>query len=209
MKPLLVTPTINPGLQWQGYLRHVNRAINEATLSAWPLLKTKRLSPGAGALMSAIGDLAECDGTLDPSDYVETASELFWADLGRRPLKDVVLDNLSVAPPTNAFPEEALPPGQAENAEVIHNFLQRINHKDLPLIPFLFPTRPLSASELTECVAETCSNLPLLRSLVRALRGTWVGTSRNNDNHAENGNVIEIGIPEKEQDSDRSNQLPD
>ncbi len=160
--------------QWNGYVRHLQLALREAVVRAYPL------DSGASTTASAVHSLQEkidaLNGSLPnaPEDTATVAGELFWMDLGRTPFRHSMLGYSPVPhcplPPWSGI----LPESQMERFSVIREFIHDSEHAGIKLRPLLFPTRPFSAREVTEFDRSSATDLDRLRKFVVALRGTWV-----------------------------------
>ena len=169
-----VEPEADADKQWDGYLRHLQLALREAVIRAYPLDETQpKNDTGARSLFNAIDALSSTTG-LESWDIPALSSSFFWSDLGRIPLKNGLLAYDRRPHPILKDWEGDLPKTQKERLDVIQKFLSENESNDVPAHSLLFPTRPFSVSEVTEFDSRCAKELERLREYVVALRGIWV-----------------------------------
>lgn len=180
---------------WNKFRKSLGESLIEFCLRAYPIERGE--CELFGTVANEIRQLFEL-GNDEEDDYFHLAKGLFWSDLARRPFKDLLLDDLELTIPTEALEMRHLPQSRLERASDIRGFLNTIGKgagkQDSFLLPLLFPTRPISVSELTELIPDTASDLQKLRSLIQTLRGTWVKPRTKQDSsERENDDLIKVG----------------
>ena len=180
--------------EWNGYAAHLELALTQAVYCSYPLNAGNR---GRRLVRSVLSEIAAMTYTLIISNDGECERQsrrLLWCDLARTPFKDLLLEPRSKVSGALEIDLASLPHSQRDNAIVILEFLSEMNAPGTEsLAPLLFPTRPLTAPEVTECVPSTVVNLLALRRYVHALRGTWVLPVGDLDNIVVVGDTIEVG----------------
>lgn len=204
-----IQPPLKPDEQWDGYLRHLKRSLLEAVLRSYPFDHAAESSVAADRLIEFINSLSPAVEDLFAYSIIDRARELFWSDLARVPFKDFLLDNSGWPNTTRLLDTEVLPTDRKERSHTISRFLSEIDKPLSTLAPLLFPTRPLSAPDVTELYPKTASDLALLREFVHALRGTWVGPLSPGKHYVENNEIIEIGIVRNGKSANSADELPD
>jgi hypothetical protein len=162
--------------QWHGYLRHMQRALNETVYRSAPFEYDGKAScASVKAILSAITKL-DHSAVSDDTDISVLSRELFWIDLGRFPFKHALLGYVSLPSQIGWGDFDNLPESQSKRLNDIRDFLRESGNESIDPRPLLFPTRPFSPREVTEVDKENKSvwNLERLRKYVSALRGTWV-----------------------------------
>jgi hypothetical protein len=202
-----VVPPIKPEVQWDGYFRHLRQALLEAVLCAYPI-HSDADSAAAEALVDQVCTISpHTDDILKSILSCELrASDLFWSDLARVPFKELLLDAFPIPATERRLTISELPTSRQQRAETISRFLSEMQVTVPSLAPLVFPTRPLSPSEITECLPKTAQDMIRLRDLVQALRGAWVKAELIGDIDAE-PDVIRIGAPCPADSSHSGNEL--
>ncbi len=142
-------------------------------------------------VLAAIQSLSPDQEGVGATDLDRLPSDLFWSDLGRTPFKDALLGYSRLPRTERSLAVELLPARFRDRAVDLREFIQRAQLGISHLAPLLFPTRPLSPPEVTECASKCAAELRLLAKYVRALRGTWVRTPDESDSET----TTDRGVP--------------
>jgi hypothetical protein len=205
---ITVDPSGTADEQWDGYTRHLKRALLEAVVCSYPFHTTGNGSTAAERVVEAINalsvDLDDFFDDLFADSCAARAREMFWSDLSRTPFKESLIEELQLPPTETKLEVSALPPKRREKADVIEKFLTSMGTKVDSLGPLLFPTRPLTASEITECLPQTVQDLALLGDLVQAIRGTWAKPQALGATYGSEEDIIEIGFVANEEGANRN-----
>jgi len=167
--------------QWDGYVRHLQRALREAVVRAYPLDSSISAAPSAVQMLFEQIDALNGSSAKPPKNIAVLAGELFWMDLCRTPFRHSMLGYYPLPQCTLAPWAGDLPEAQLERLAVIREFVQDSEHAGIELRPLLFPTRPFDAREVTEFDRRSATDLERLRKFVVALRGTWVKAVHEDD----------------------------
>lgn len=189
-----VEPSTNSVQQWSGFERHLKKALLEAVVRSYPLELIGRGSKSADRIIDVINEISFEIKDFFAVTCAKRAKDLFSMDFARTPFKDRLIEGDRLPDSGITFDPSDLPPMRAENAGTIVEFLREIGVEVSCLIPLLFPTRPMNAPEITECLPTAAEDLALLGRLVRALRGTWVKPNTTGEDNANNQDVLEIGL---------------
>lgn len=171
-----VEPSNEADAQWDGYLRHLQRALRESVYRSAPF-ESDGVTSKAN-VKSILSAIAKLNGSIanDLDDISSLSRELFWTDLGRYPFKHALLGYIPL--PTSTLQDDlgALPESQRRRLDDIRDFLSETEMRDIKVRALMFPTRPFSPREVTEFDKDNKSSRDLdrLRKYVSALRGTWV-----------------------------------
>lgn len=190
---VLVEPASNVDRQWDGYMRHLKKALLQAVVSSFPVEAGRGDANAAERVVSAINDFSPDVADLFVDKLDTRARDMFLSDLAQVPLKDFLFDDRHFPAGATAFDVSRLPDAQKKRSDAILDFLEQANLNDMPLCALLFPTRPLSAPDITELVPSSVRSLEMLRRYVHALRGTWVRPTVTDEDTGE-GEYITIGV---------------
>lgn len=204
-----VEPSTNAEQQWDGFERHLKKALLEAVVRAYPFQSTSKTLGPADRVIDVINELSPDLNDFFAATCGKRAKDLFLADLSRTAFKEPLIEGSGLPTSERAFDLSDLPPNRAETAGTIVEFLRDIGVEVRCLIPLLFPTRPLNAPEITERLPNTAEDLVSLSKFVRALRGTWVKPNTTGESNANNQDVLEIGTARNEFGQDRNNEFSD
>lgn len=209
-----VSPAKKANQQWLGYCRHLKKSLLEAVVSAYPLTD-KVTTKMADRLIDDINAIAAEFEDLVAASCQKRAQEMFWSDLSRVPFKDWLLDGKALPLNDRVFDTGKLPPERKKRSAAIEAFVSTLNVELSSFVPLLFPTRPFTAPEITECEPATVQDMSLLKKYVDALRGTWVKAPSVGDTHVprkkslRQPEIIDIGVTSTKISSDRTDELSD
>lgn len=186
------TPPTKAARQWRAYRKHLVLSLREAVHCSYPLDGTTHASQmAAKRVIREIDALHADDYVPTDSTPLQTARHLFGSDLAREPFKESLIEGNETHFHARPADTSNLPESLQQRASVIKDFLDQGSSEQPVSFAHLFPTRPLNAAEITECVPDTAKQLELLAKFVRALRGTWVLEYQGEDDA--DSDSIEIG----------------
>jgi hypothetical protein len=168
----------------------------ESILGAFPFARPSRAETSLHKLFEALTGIRFEGIFLSIEDVSASSKKLMLADLGRTPFKEVLLedahqlDQISVTEKSNAM----MPESEQNRERGIRAFLQAANLERSPMRPLLYPTRPLTASEITELAPECVISSEKWRDFTRSLRGVWVKSDWD-EIPPINSNSIYLGRP--------------
>ena len=169
--------------QWIGYRKHQALSLMNAILKSLPLnLDCSAASDPIKALLTSVASLsAETDDVSTTDEAIVSSTALFWADLARTPFKDMVLGYVIIDPVSESSRTADVPASERERAQLMAQFLANVGRNEDGYRALLYPTRALTAQEVTECLPLCSRNLQLWSETVRLLRGTWVNPDQSVD----------------------------
>ncbi len=199
---------------WLGFRRHLRMSLATAVYRS--LSWTNNDGLAATSLIRAIDNL---EPTVDDfSKWIERLSgrepeaiamSLWLCDLAKRPFKDSLLqydDNASeklrhcfrhLTPPDLPCEGTKRVSEISSIATSLFNEMQCGENRivlgeRLIIRPLLYPTRPLSPSEITDCIPSVANDVSSFVSTIRSLRGTYVSSIATNTRGMNDGVVQEI-----------------
>ncbi len=186
----VVAEAENSQLLWGGFRRHLRKSLEIAVYRSMSWSSDDDVR--AIELISAIDRLQP--GADDMDEWFEklrlgnpsTSARTLWAcDLGKRPFKESLLQydegaseklqSLSTPEASPVWPEENSKRAEAVKV-IVSEFAARLPlfKKELFFRPLLYPTRPLTPAEVSDCLPILSEDATQFASTVRALRGTFV-----------------------------------
>lgn len=172
-KKVQVEPAEITEAQWSGYIRHLQFALRESVMRAFPFNRSAATKAAVSQLLEQIDGLNTPLPPL-PDDLETFAGKLFWTDLSRIPFKYSILgyDHCPECP-LKPWSGDLAPEQRARVAE-LKEFIADSEFTGTRLRPLIFPTRPFSVTEITQIDRRSVTDLARLKRFVTALRGSWV-----------------------------------
>lgn len=185
------SPTIASKI-WDNFFRHLRNAFEESLLtSVRPTQKPSGLKRYK-SLYDQIREFHfEWEDLFDAQEEMHDAERVFCRDLARQPFKSLLLKEVRrncahvSSLPTN------LPDSMQEKANESKQLLTRVGAEEQPVMPILFPTRPLGPEDLSILVPNSALNIDQLKRWLNTVRGTHYKV--NSEVNATESGIANIG----------------
>ncbi|MCG6154739.1 RNA-directed DNA polymerase [Rubinisphaera margarita] len=161
---------------WDGFMKHLRSAFEEAFLKAYSV---DQVGGSPARALRAYDEICKISPTaFDSYSHIIPCSELlFWHDLGRDPLKSVLLREIErTYAPDFKYPECDFPESLKERCSAVSTMLDKFEIKDRFAFPLLFPTRPLGNEDLSILFPEITANVSMIKESLNIIRGTHYKT---------------------------------
>jgi len=185
------------GRLWIAFREHLRESLKLAVYRS--MLWSEKDDKKATKLIAEIEKLQPKEVTVDtvfelsmPVAPSAHAKWLWASDLAKRPFKEALLQydesataKLSIFAEVGRYPHDAREESDRATLvqQVIPDLLARLPNcqENVLHYPLLYPTRPLTPAEITDCLPELCGNPTKLAAIVRTLRGTRVKASAEDE----------------------------
>lgn len=158
---------------WDNFFRHLRNAFEESLLTS---VRPTQKPSGLKLYQSLYDQIREFhfefEDLFDAREEMHDAERVFCCDLARQPFKSLLLKEVrqkcmhASTPPTN------LPTSMQEKANEVKELLASVGAVDKPVMPILFPTRPLGPEDLSILVPNSALNINQLKKWLNTVRGT-------------------------------------
>jgi hypothetical protein len=177
---------------WDNFFRHLRNAFEESLLTS--VRPTQK--PSGLKLYKSLYDQIrefhlELEDLFDAREEMHDAERVFCRDLARQPFKSLLLKEVRRKCSHVSSPPSNLPDLMQEKANEAKELLARVGASDQPVMPLLFPTRPLGPEDLSILVPNSALDIEQLKRWLNTVRGTHYQV--NSDAKATETSVASIG----------------
>lgn len=165
---------------WEMHSDHVLEAFRDSLLKSLPPIRSAKSQKRCKELYQKVVRHQLSILELFEDDVFLLAKKMFSRDLARRPYKSCLLQELRATPACASKVPDDLTGDIGARAEEIAYLLKRCVCSCDAVMPVLFPTRPLSAADISLLHPNQGADLEFLKRTLNTVRGTLYPVNLNN-----------------------------
>jgi hypothetical protein len=164
---------------WEKHFAHLRAAFQDSMLKSLPRIQSDQSRKRCKKLYEKIvGCSYDLTKTFE-DDVLVLGEKMFCRDLARRPYKSFLLNEVGAVSDCTCKVPDNLTGDVRTRAREIIKLLEKCVRGRAEVMPILFPTRPLSASDISILHPNHGANIEFLKQTLNTVRGTLYPTDRS------------------------------